>query len=224
LHKHIVKLRICNSATQMSIWYNALWRTRDIKALCIVGCKVDSQLVDQIRVVRVTARFDIQIETVDDNICAKRSRECGLRGILRWTICAPKKVRERLRRRRGSDEVARTIASQRDKDFLSSCLAYGNILRQLITSSEHLRLGAIWRNPIWAPARVCIVRSGISIVAGLIGKSVDETNRNDIDGRVLAEVCQSVLVRSLSPVDGKVQPGGSLCRNRSCLEDWRSKS
>lgn len=223
MHKHIVKLRVCNSATQMSIWHNALRCTRDIKALRRVGCKVDSQLVDQIRVERVTARFDIQIETVDDNICAKRSRKCGLGSILRWTVCAPEKVREGLRRGLGSDQVARSITSQRDKNLLACCLAYGDILRDLRTSSEHLCLGAVWRNPIWAPARVSIVRSGISIVAVLIGKSVDETDRNDIDGRVLAEVCQSVLVRSLSPVDGKVQPGGSLCRSRSFLEDWRSK-
>jgi hypothetical protein len=147
--------------------------------------KLRPELVHQVGIEVWWTRLDIQVNTVNDCVTEGSREEC-----MGWIDLRSERAIQEVREIPGrvgrSEEIAWRVASQRCEDFLAGGLADFDILLDLRTVSEHLCLFSTWRNPCRAATCIAIIASR-SIL--LIGKNVDESDRNDVECGVLAECC-----------------------------------
>ena len=190
----------------MSIWHNALRRSGQVKGLGYARVEQAAEMIRHGSIAKVNGswdvsrqRFDIEVEAIDD--CIAERTWIASRGprICDRTECTPEKVCER-----GSRGVGRNVSSscgssaERQQNLLSVALTSLDIRLYARTRIEELRSLATRCSIVCAATGVRKIRPRKTIASCLIWKDIYESNWDDIDCIVVAEVGQGLLIVALS--------------------------
>jgi hypothetical protein len=146
---------------------------------------------------KTTVVLDVKVETINNDI-PKGTRT--LPTLSDWAKSSPQESGERLGSVLGEDALVCGIGTTNgQQDLLTSRLADGNILHDLMTAGQQLGYNAIFSNVGGTVALVAKVGARPSSRA--IGEIVDKSNIDDVQGGLLTEVAQTELVRTLTLQD-----------------------
>ena len=150
---------------------------------------------DQGRVAARAVVLNVKVEAVDDGVPEWTRSAVGRMGRPEGT---PQKVGELRARLVAADSVRlgrRTAEGQ--QYFLAEGLALGNVLGDGGASAQELRLDALGVLVDAGPTGVAKVDAGVAAGA-LLGKDVQEAERDDVGGRLFAQLSESSLVWALA--------------------------
>lgn len=142
--------------------------------------------------------LNVKVKTINDDI-PKGTRT--LPALSDWAKSSPQESGERDSTVLGEDTLVRGIGTtDGEQDLLTSRLADGNILHDLMAAGQQLGYNAIISNVDRTVALVAKIGAR-PVSRAHIGEIVDETNINDVQGGLLTEVAQTELVRTLTLQD-----------------------
>jgi hypothetical protein len=186
--------------TELGIGEDTLRSSREIEFAVLHLVEILTEGVYHGGIAKTTVVLDVKVETINNDI-PKGTRT--LPTLSDWAKSSPQESGERLGSVLGEDALVCGIGTTNgQQDLLTSRLADGNILHDLMTAGQQLGYNAIFSNVGGTVALVAKVGARPSSRA--IGEIVDKSNIDDVQGGLLTEVAQTELVRTLTIVDGKV--------------------
>jgi hypothetical protein len=143
----------------------------------------------------LSTALDVKVKPVDDIIAERTRLACCCPFRRHRAKSSPEEVREVI----GGFIVLNfdgRIATKREQDLLAGCVANGDILDNLVTALEQLRL-----YPVDHIVRAITLVSEVAArIAGsaLIREDIDEAQDQNVYRTILAEVAKTLLIRSLA--------------------------
>lgn len=187
--------------TELGIGDDTLGSSREIEFALRHLVEVLTEGVGHGSIAKPAVVLNVKVKTINDDI-PKGTRT--LPALSDWAKSSPQESGERDSTVLGEDTLVRGIGTtDGEQDLLTSRLADGNILHDLMAAGQQLGYNAIISNVDRTVALVAKIGAR-PVSRAHIGEIVDETNINDVQGGLLTEVAQTELVRTLTPVDGKV--------------------
>ena len=195
LDPHKVEPGLGDDVRQLRVGEHALRGRGDVVLLGRVLLVVLPETGDQGRVAARTVVLDVKVEPVDDGV-PERTRP-GVRRLSR-SEGAPQKVGEPRARLVAADLVRSRRRTPEGQQYLfAEGLALGNVLGDGGASARELRLDALGGLVEAGPAGTAKVGPGVAAGA-LLGKDVQEAERNDVGRRLFAQLCEPCLVWTLA--------------------------
>jgi hypothetical protein len=193
--------------TELGIGDDALRSSREIEFAVRHLVEVLTEGVDHGSIAKTAVVLDVKVKAINNDI-AKRTRT--LPALNDWAKGSPQESGERDGTVLGEDALIWGIGTtDGQQDLLTSRLADGNILHDLMAAGQQLGYNAIISNVVGTVALVAEIGAR-PVSRAHIGEIVDESNIDDVQGGLFTEVAQTELVRTLTIVDGKVGPRGGI--------------